>query len=159
MSTLGNLKVVEQPKPTAEELAEGEAGAKIAEAAYYVHTALGPGLDESVYKECFAEELKHLGVPFERDVVFPLTFRDRTIEQAFHADFVVGGSTIVFIIAEEKTDLHNMQIRSLLKLSGKQEAFIVNFRVPDMRGGMTRAVVTKGNVNDQTTKTGTGNIQ
>ncbi len=146
MSTLGNLKVVEQSKPTVEELAKGEAGPKIAEAAFHVHKELGPGLDESIYRDCFFEELQYQGVPVVRDVMFPIEFRGKTIEQAFHADFIVGDKAVVFVIAEEKTELHKMQIRSLLKLSGKEEAFIVNFRVPDMRKGIIRAVVQKGNV-------------
>ncbi|GEM_PF-324381 len=146
MSTLGNLKIVQQDKPTKEELEKGEAGPLIAQAAFYVYGALGPGLDESIYKECFYEELKHQNIPFERDVLFPMEYRGRRIEQAFHADFVVGGRAIVFVIAEDKSDLHNFQIRSLLKLSGMQEAFIVNFRVDDMRKGITRAIVQTGNI-------------
>jgi len=146
MSLISNLKIVEQENLSKEELEKGEAGPLIAQAAFYVHSVLGPGLQENIYRECFAEELKHQGVPFERDVVFPMEFRGHKIEHAFHADFVVGGTTIVFIIAEEKSELHNMQIRSLLKLSGMNEAFIVNFRVADMRKGLMRALVQKGNV-------------
>ncbi|MBI1259936.1 MAG: GxxExxY protein [Chloroflexi bacterium] len=146
MSMLGNLKIVEQARPSAEELAKGEAGPKIAEAAFYVYSQLGPGLDESVYRECFYEELQYQGVPIARDVAFPMQFRGKTIEQAFSADFVVGDQAIVFVIAEEKTELHNLQIRSLLKLSGKDEAYIVNFRVADMRKGIMRATVQRGHI-------------
>lgn len=150
---LGSLKIVEQGKPTKEELEKGEAGPMIAQAAFYIYSVLGPGLDESIYKECFYEELRHLGVPFERDVMFPMEFRGRWIEQAFCVDFVVGGRAIVFVIAEDKSELHNMQIRSLLKLSNMDEAFIVNFRVPDMRNGITRATMQKGNVMKNATAT------
>lgn len=146
MSILGNLKIVEQGRPTREELEKGETGPMVAQAGFYVHSVLGPGLEEHIYKECFEEELKHLGVPFARDVMFPMEFRGRRIEQAFCVDFVVGGRAIVFVIAEEKSELHNMQIRSLLKLSGMDEAYIVNFRVADMRSGITRATLQKGNV-------------
>jgi len=111
-----------------------------------VHGILGPGLDESLYRECFYEELKYQGVPVERDVSFAIEFRGKAMEQAFHADFVVGGGALVFVIAEDKTDLHKLQARSLLKLSGKDEAYVVNFRVPDMRSGIVRAIVQRGNV-------------
>lgn len=43
-----------------DELTERVIGAAIA-----VHTALGPGLLESVYRECLAIELRHLNIPFE----------------------------------------------------------------------------------------------
>lgn len=149
MSLLGNLKIVEQLRPSKKDLKNDQFGPKIAKAAYYIHEQLGPGLEEAVYKECFFEELQHQNIPVRRDVIFPLQFRTKRVEQAFRADFVVGDSTIVFIIAEEKSALHNMQIRSLLKLSEKQEAFIVNFRVSDMSSGIMRAVLTKGNVNKE----------
>ncbi len=143
---LGNLRIVEQERPTAQELAAGAAGAKIAEAAFYIHQMLGPGLDESLYRACFARELAYQNVPAQADVMFPVMFRDAPVEPGFRADFVVGGQALVFVIAEEKSDFHKLQIRSLLRLSGLEEAYIVNFRVPDMRQGIMRATLQKGHV-------------
>ena len=122
---------------------KSEIGPKIAEAAFYVYSMLGPGLDESVYRECFRIELEHQGIPYARDVAFPMEFRGKRIETTFKADFVIGSHALIFIVAEDKSDLHRLQIRSLLKLSGKSEAYILNFRVDDMRHGVMRASVQK----------------
>lgn len=46
----------------------------IVEAAYAVHSQLGPGLLESVYEVCFCHELSKRGLSYRRQVVIPITY-------------------------------------------------------------------------------------
>ncbi|MFC7377832.1 GxxExxY protein [Brevundimonas sp. GCM10030266] len=49
-------------------------GRRVLNAAFAVHTALGPGLLESVYEACLAEELRLAGLRVERQVVVPVQY-------------------------------------------------------------------------------------
>ena len=47
-------------------------GKQVVDAAYKVHKALGPGLLESAYESCFAEELNSRGIVVERQKELPI---------------------------------------------------------------------------------------
>jgi len=140
MGLLTSLKILEPKKPTAAELKSGEIGPKITEAAFAIYSQLGGGLDADIYKKCFYQEMKQQGIPFGQDVGFDIDYKGSAIEAAFTADFVIAGQAVVSIIAEEKSAVHDLKIRSMLKNSGLKEAYIINFRVADMRSGVMRAV-------------------
>ena len=129
-------------RKAANEDGETSIGQRINEIAFKVHGELGPGLDDDIYRECVEIELKAAKASFEKDVPFQIRYGRKTIKAAFHADFVIDRKAVLFVIAEPKSALHDMQIRSYLKHSGLEEAYIVNFRVADMREGMMRAVFT-----------------
>jgi hypothetical protein len=44
-----------------------------------VHRTVGPGLLESVYNECLADELEQAGIPFQREVVAPVVYKNKTL--------------------------------------------------------------------------------
>jgi len=47
---------------------------KIVDAAYQVHSNLGPGLLEKVYEACFCHELSKKNVSFKRQVELPIEY-------------------------------------------------------------------------------------
>ncbi len=49
---------------------------KIIGAAIEVHRRLGPGLLESTYEMCLAQEFKFQNIPYERQRSYPITYRD-----------------------------------------------------------------------------------
>jgi len=51
---------------------ENEIGREGVDAAVKVHSALGPGLLESVYEGVFAKELEHRGLAVKRRVAVPI---------------------------------------------------------------------------------------
>jgi GxxExxY protein len=57
------------------EFLHGELTERILGAAFEVHRSLGPGFLESVYEEALAVELRHMHVPFERQVEVRFTTR------------------------------------------------------------------------------------
>lgn len=58
----------------------------VVDAAYQIHSALGPGLLESVYERILAYELRKRGYVVETQVAVPLTYDGHTIDEAFRAD-------------------------------------------------------------------------
>ena len=53
---------------------ENEISKKILDAAFVVHTKLGPGLLESVYEVVLAHELRKAGLIVERQKAMPITY-------------------------------------------------------------------------------------
>ena len=114
---------------------------EIVDSAFAVHSALGPGLLESVYEQCLAAELGARNVPVARQVAVPLVYRDVPIEAGFRIDLLVGGSVIVEVKAAERTlPVHEAQLLTYLKLSGYRLGFLINFNVPLIKDGIKRRI-------------------
>ena len=54
------------------------------DAAFAVHSELGPGLLESVYQACFTRELELRGVRYQKELAVPLTYKGERIEVRSH---------------------------------------------------------------------------
>ena len=114
---------------------------KVIGCAIEVHRHLGPGLLESAYEECLCRELDLQGVAFERQVSLPIVYKGTNLDCAYRMDVVVEGKVVVEIKSVEKLlPLHEAQLLSYLKLSGKQVGLLFNFNVPSLKSGMKRLV-------------------
>ena len=113
--------------------------AQIVDAAFAVHTALGPGLLESVYEQCLVYELETRGIPFRRQVALPVRYRDKRIDAGYRLDLIVGGLVVVEIKAIEKIlPVHEAQLMTYLKLSGHRLGLLINFNVALVKFGIKR---------------------
>ena len=65
------------------------------DAAFAVHRDLGPGLLESVYEHCLAEELVQAGLQVERQVPIPVQYRVSRLDVGVRPDLRVEGQVIV----------------------------------------------------------------
>lgn len=84
---------------------------QVVDAAFNVHRTLGPGLLESVYKQCITYELEVRAVPLRRQVVLPITYRGHPIEAAYRIDMLVNDAVVVEIKAVEKLlPVHEVQL-------------------------------------------------
>ncbi len=54
-----------------------------------IHTKLGAGLLDSVYKECLFYELRKSGSFVEKEKPYPLIYEEIKLECGFRADLVV----------------------------------------------------------------------
>jgi GxxExxY protein len=119
-----------------------EIATEIVDAAYSVHSELGPGLLESVYEECLAYEFSDRELAFERQPVIPITYRDHQVASGLRLDFVVEDRIVLEIKAVETIlKVHAAQILTYLKLSGFRLGFLINFNVPLIKDGMHRYVL------------------
>ena len=80
---------------------ENEISEKIIGCAITVHKALGPGLLESAYEECLAEEFTFQKLQFERQKPVPLIYRNIKLEVGYRLDFLVENKVIVELKAQE----------------------------------------------------------
>lgn len=112
---------------------------RIIGAAVEVHTALGPGLLESVYHECLNIELKHFGLNVERDRHVPLHYRGQRINSQLKLDLIVESRVIVEVKAVEHFHpIHQAQVITYLKLTGCPAGLLFNFNTIALRAGLKR---------------------
>jgi GxxExxY protein len=108
-------------------------------AAIEVHRHLGPGLLESAYQSCLAHELNSQGVRFLREVTLPVTYKGTLLDCGYRMDFVVEDLLVLEIKAVESlSKIHEAQLLSYLRLSGKPLGLLINFHVPLLRDGIKR---------------------
>ncbi|HVN55272.1 MAG TPA: GxxExxY protein [Anaerolineaceae bacterium] len=111
-------------------------------AAIRVHKELGPGLLESAYEACLEYELKEQGLSVEAQKALPVRYRDVTLDCGYRMDLLVEDLVVVEVKSIEGVlPIHEAQILSYLKLSGKQVGLLINFNVKILKNGVHRFVL------------------
>ncbi|MFG0249220.1 MAG: GxxExxY protein [Phycisphaeraceae bacterium JB051] len=108
-------------------------------AAIEVHRHLGPGLLESAYEACLSEELKLRKINFSEQLVLPIEYKGKHIENAYRLDFMIEEQLIIELKAV--SEIHNMyraQLLSYLKLSKCKVGLLINFNVLKLVDGIQR---------------------
>ncbi|MEI6178677.1 MAG: GxxExxY protein [Verrucomicrobiota bacterium] len=112
---------------------------QIVDAAFKIHSKLGPGLLESAYEACMAHELVKRGFVVERQRPQPVIYDEIEIEVGYRLDLLVNDSIIIELKAvEQLLPIHQAQLLTYLKLSGKTLGFLINFNVPLIKQGIRR---------------------
>lgn len=112
---------------------------EVVDAAFKVHSNLGPGLLESAYEACLAHELTKRGYRVERQKAQPMIYEGLEIEVGYRLDLLVEDLIIIELKAvEQLAPIHQAQLLTYLKLSSKQLGFLVNFNVPLIKDGIRR---------------------
>ena len=107
-----------------------------------VHTALGPGLLESAYQECLCHELKRAGLQFRREMPIPITYREVTLATEFRLDLLIEEAVVVEVKAVEHIlKLHEAQLLTYLRMTGKRFGLLLNFNTVHFRDGIRRRVL------------------
>ena len=121
---------------------DDELGTALIGAALKVHSALGPGLLESVYETCLAHELTKLGIRVERQVPVAVEYDGITFDQGFRIDLLVKGSVLAELkVVEKLLPIHQAQLLTYLRLTKRRVGYLLNFNVIHMReGGIKRLV-------------------
>ncbi len=111
-------------------------------AAIEVHKALGPGLLESVYEECLCHELRLIGVVYERQVELPVTYKGVKLDCGYRLDLVAEDTVLLELKSVERLlPIHEAQLLTYMRLSGKKVGLLLNFNVAVMRDGIVRRVL------------------
>jgi GxxExxY protein len=110
-------------------------------AAMKVHSELGPGLLESTYQECLRYELEVVGIRAAVQVGLPVVYRGVKLDLGYRMDLLVEDLVVVEIKSVERiSPVHQAQIISYLKLSGKSIGLLINFNVVHLKDGIKRFV-------------------
>ena len=93
-----------------------------------IHSNLGKGFSEIVYKDAIEYELEKSLIFFEREKEYSVKYKDIFLKHKFYADFVVFDAIILEIkCCNSISDSHIAQAMNYLKVSNSKLAIIVNF--------------------------------
>jgi len=117
-------------------------GKIVLDAAYKVHTVLGPGLLESVYSTAMKHVIENNGALAEREVKLPIMFEGVTLESALRIDMLVNSCVIAELKSVESMNpVFEAQLMTYLRLSKIRLGFLINFNVLHLKDGIKRMVV------------------
>jgi GxxExxY protein len=122
-------------------MTENDIARVIVNAAYKIHTSLGPGLLESVYEAVLAHEITGRGLTVQRQMTLPVVYDGIRLEEGFRADLIVDDKVIVEIKSVETVvPVHKKQLLTYLRLADKRLGLLINFGAATIKEGLTRIV-------------------
>jgi len=115
---------------------------KVLDCAYKVHSRLGSGLLEKVYRECLALELRREGLHVEQEKGFPVVYDQIQIDCGYRVDLHVNKKVIVELkVVEELTIEHVAQCLTYMKLSDSKLGLLLNFYKRSLKDGIKRVIL------------------
>ncbi|MGD0192567.1 MAG: GxxExxY protein [Rhizomicrobium sp.] len=114
---------------------------EIVDAAYQLHTGLGPGLPEQVYEVVLARDIERRGLRAARQE--PITFTDDGLEfqNCLRIDLLVESRVVIEIKSVERVrPIHSAQILTYLRLMHLQVGLLINFAASTLKEGLKRFV-------------------
>ena len=114
---------------------------EIVDAAFKVHSSLGPGLLESVYEACLEYELLKRGLGVERQKKVTIHYDNVQLDDALRLDLLVEDLVLVEVKAVETMHpVFTAQTLTYLKLTDRRLAFLINFNVVRIKDGIKRLI-------------------
>jgi len=122
-------------------MTENEVAKIVVDAAFKIHTALGPGLLESVYEVVLARELVKRGLRAERQLPVKILYDGVMFDEGFRMDLLVEGVVLVELKSVEQiAPVHKKQLLTYLRLADKRLGLLINFGEELIKNGISRVV-------------------
>jgi GxxExxY protein len=113
----------------------------VVDAAFAVHSELGPGLLESAYEACLSRELRLRGVNYQLQLPVPLAYKGTRIEVGYRADVIVEEKLLVELKAvDQLLPVHTAQVITYLRLKRFPLGLLVNFNEVLIKHGIHRVL-------------------
>ena len=115
---------------------------QVLDAAFRVHTTLGPGLLESAYTTCLVYELRKSGLDIKTEVPVPIVYDGVELtDVGYRIDILVAGELVIEVKSLEGiAAVHVAQLVSYLRLADRRIGLLLNFNVERLRDGIYRRV-------------------
>ena len=114
---------------------------EIVDAAYRIHTKLGPGLLESVYEAVLARTLEQRGLKVERQKPVPIEFDGLRFDEGFRIDLLVDDRVVVELKSvEQLAPVHSKQLLTYIRLLDLRVGLLINFGASTLKEGVRRVV-------------------
>jgi GxxExxY protein len=121
---------------------ENELTERILKCAFKVHSALGPGLLESSYKECLCYEMIKDGLFVEKEKPMPLVYEEVKLDIGYRLDLLVNNKVVIEIkTVEVFNDVHLAQILTYMRMSNCKVGLLLNFKVASLKNGIKRMIL------------------
>lgn len=120
---------------------ENEISRRVIGAAVEVHKYLGPGLLESVYKQCMVRELRLQAIDVDTELVLKCQYKGLNFDIDYRMDMLVAGKVVVELkVVDALLPVHKAQLLSYMKLSGIKLGLLINFNEAVVKNGVKRIV-------------------
>jgi GxxExxY protein len=121
-----------------------EISGRIIAAALKVHSAIGPGVLESVYQTCLLHELQRAGLTAQSQAALPVVYDGLHLDSGYRIDLLVENTIIVELkCVESLLPIHKAQLLTYLRLANKPLGILLNFNVVHLREGIKRVLNNK----------------
>jgi len=114
----------------------------VLDASFRVHSALGPGLLETVYEHCSAEELRLANLHVHQQAPVPVVYGSVRLGVGYRIDLLVAGSVVVEVKSiDGLAPVHTSQLLTYLRFSERRLGYLINFNTVHLRDGIRRVVL------------------
>lgn len=121
---------------------ENEISRIILDCAYKVHTKLGSGLLEKVYRKCFAYDLIKCGLDVQQEKAFPIIYEDIKMDCGYRVDIIVNNKVIIELkVVEDFTIEHTAQCLTYMRHSECNLGLLLNFYKKSLKDGIKRLIL------------------
>ena len=118
---------------------ENDVASHVVDAAYRLHTGLGPGIFEIVYEVALGHELRKHGYLVQRQVPVPITWDGIRFDEGFRADLIIDNCVLVEVKSIAGLDpVHSKQVLTYLRLMDKRLGLLINFGDHLIKHGIKR---------------------
>ena len=122
-------------------MTENEISNKVIGLAIGIHKTLGPGLLESVYKECLLYELNQSGLTTIKEMPMPLVYKEIKMDCGYRIDLLVMDKMVIEIKSVDAlSDIHLAQTLTYIKIGGYKLGLLINFNVVLLKDGIKRII-------------------
>lgn len=122
-------------------MTENELATIAVDIAFRVHTALGPGLLESVYESAFAYELDKKGIAYTRQEEIPAKYEDIKLDVGFRADIIIENKLLIELKSIEAIEkVHHKTVLTYLRLADLKLGLLINFGTNLIKDGIHRKI-------------------
>jgi GxxExxY protein len=114
---------------------------EVIDCGFVIHRDVGPGFLEPLYSNAMCVELRTRKIPFEREKVVTVKYRDEPVG-IHRLDFVIWESIVVELKAVRVLEpVHQAQIMAYMKASKIRVGLLMNFCGATFKEGTKRVVL------------------
>jgi len=121
-------------------MTENEIARQVLDAAFVVHTKLGPGLFETVYGVVLAHELRKKKLLVERQRPIPIIYDGIRFDEVFRLDLLESKVIVELKSVECLTRLHAKQLLTQPRLANVKLGLLINFGAEHLKDGIKRII-------------------
>ena len=122
-------------------MTENEISNKVIGLALKVHSALGPGLLESVYRECLYYEIVKAGFQVEKEKPIPVVYEEVKFDFGYRIDLLVESKLVIELKSVDAlNEVYFAQTLTYMKLGDYKLGLLINFNVAKLKDGIKRII-------------------
>ena len=115
------------------------AATQVVDAAYQLHSQVGPGLLEVVYEAVLVRMLEQRGLRVRRQVAVPVELMGLRFDEGFRVDLLVEDRLVVELKSVENlSPVHWKQVLTYLRLLQLPVGLLINFGAATFKEGVRR---------------------